>query len=264
LESQEWDEGVPPEIAQLFVAEDRHFWFQARNRVLARVVSQLVEGLADGFRVLEVGCGNGNVLRVLEDVCTRGEVIGADLMPQRLQFARRRTRCRLIQADLHELPFEQPFDLIGLFDVLEHLPDDRRALVDLKSALSPEGALVLTVPAHMALWSYADTFAGHYRRYSPTQLKRALTEAGFQVDYLTQFMMVLTPLMWLARRMAALWKRTGAVAESQRELVVKELRTVPVVNGVLRYLLEREAPLIARRRRLPIGASLLAIARPHQ
>ena len=254
--------GASPEFAHLFAAEDRHFWFRARNRVLGRVVGQLVAHLPAGYRVLEAGCGNGNVLRVLEEVCAGGEVIGTDLMPERLQYAGRRTHCRLVQADLHDLPFDTPFDLIGLFDVLEHLPDDRHALRDLRAALAPAGTLLLTVPAHQRLWSYADTFAGHYRRYSPRQLEQALADAGFRVEYLTQFMMVMWPLLWLARRVAALWKRPGDVADSQRELVIKELRTVPVLNGLLRQLLEWEVPLVARRRRLPLGTSLLAVARP--
>src|SRR5258707_6132708 len=135
--------GASPEFAHLFAAEDRHFWFRARNRVLGRVVGQLVAPLPPGYRMLEAGCGNGNVLRVLEEVCAGGEVIGTDLMPERLQYAGQRTHCRLVQADLHELPFDTPFDLIGLFDVLEHLPDDRRALRDLRAALAPAGTLLL-------------------------------------------------------------------------------------------------------------------------
>src|SRR2546421_11627389 len=121
-------ESLPDFAPQLFDAEDRHFWFRARNTVIGRVVGGLVQGLRPGYRVLEVGCGNGNVLRVLERVCADGEVVGMDLVEEKLTFARRRTRCTLRQGDLYRLPDEEPFDLIGMFDVLEHLPDDRGAL----------------------------------------------------------------------------------------------------------------------------------------
>src|SRR5438094_10550414 len=110
--------GLPDFAPHLFDAEDRHFWFRARNTVIGRVVGQLVRGLPAGYRVLEVGCGNGNVLRVLERVCAGGEVAGMDLVGEKLRFARRRTSCALRQGNLYELPGGEPFHLIGMFDVL--------------------------------------------------------------------------------------------------------------------------------------------------
>ena len=244
----------------LFDAEDRHFWFRARNTVIGRVVGQLVRGLPPGYRVLEVGCGNGNVLRVLERVCIGGEVVGLDLVEEKLAFARRRTSCALRRGDLYRLPDGRPFDLIGMFDVLEHLPDDRGALRALGAALAPGGRLVLTVPAHRALWSYADTHAGHYRRYSVSRLERVLSASGLAVEYCTQFMAALYPLMWLGRRLASLRRNPQAGTQGDRALFVRELRVVPVVNGLLTRLLECEAPLLARRWRLPLGTSLVAVA----
>jgi SAM-dependent methyltransferase len=255
-----------PAFAALFAAEDRHFWFRARNRVLGRIVRKLTTCLPPGYRVLEVGCGTGNVLRVLEDVCHAGEVIGSDLFDVGLRFARQRVFCRLVRADVHDLPFRAPFDLVGMFDVLEHLADDRRALRCLFGALAPGGRLVLTVPAYTALWSYADECAGHYRRYAPAELRRALAETGFRVEYLSPFMMPLAPLMWLGRRLAALRNRFAFRAKaSARELALRELQTGTVVNRCLDALLALEAPLLTRGWRLPVGTSLLAVAaRPAQ
>jgi SAM-dependent methyltransferase len=253
-------DALPDFAPQLFAAEDRHFWFRARNTVIGRVVRQLVAGLKPGYRVLEVGCGNGNVLRVLEQICSRGEVIGLDSVEEKLHFARQRTDCALRLGNLYDLPAEgdQPFDVIGLFDVLEHLPDEDLALRALSHALAPGGRLVLTVPAHQSLWSYADSHAGHYRRYSVAQLKQVLAASGLRVEYCTQFMTVLFPIMWLGRRLATLRQKPGR--QGERELFQRELCVVPIVNGLLTRLLELEAPLIGGRWRLPLGASLLAIA----
>lgn len=253
--------GALPDFApQLFAAEDRHFWFKARNTVIGCVIQQLAANLKPSFRVLEVGCGNGNVLRVLQQICSRGEVIGMDFVKEKLHFARQRTECTLRHGDLYRLPTEgdRPFDLVGLFDVLEHLPDERGALLALSRALAPGGRLVLTVPAHQALWSYADTHAGHYRRYCVPQLEEVLAKCGLRVEYCTQFMSVLFPLMWLGRRLGAPRHQSGPQAE--RDSFQRELRVVPIVNSLLTRLLELEVPLIARRRRLPLGTSLLAIA----
>jgi SAM-dependent methyltransferase len=251
---------LPDFAPHLFAAEDRHFWFRARNTVIGRVVGSLVRALPPGYRVLEVGCGNGNVLRELERVCVRGTVVGVDLLAERLEFARRRTNCELRNGNIYELADEQPYDLIGMFDVLEHLEDDALALQGLSRALAPSGRVVLTVPAHQTLWSYADTHAGHYRRYNVEQLERALKAGGLRVEFCTQFMAALFPLLWVGRRLAALWGRPAGDAKSQRDLFRSELRVVPVANWILRLMLEWEAPLLARRKRLPLGASLLAIA----
>src|SRR5688500_16313751 len=112
--------GVPPEFQALFDAEDNHFWFRARNRIIAEIFETLLVGKAPGYGVLEVGCGDGNVLRVLERVCSEGDG---------LEFARRRnSRTELITADVNDWPFEHPFEFICLFDVLEHIEQDAQTL----------------------------------------------------------------------------------------------------------------------------------------
>jgi SAM-dependent methyltransferase len=251
-------------FAPLFAAEDRHFWFRARNRVIARLVRQTVKNWPPGYRVLEAGCGTGNVLRVLDRVCRNGRVVGMDLFSEGLQYAQRRTKAPLVQSDMHRTPFAVRFDMVGLFDVLEHLPDDRRVLSDLHALLRPGGVLMMTVPAHAALWSYFDEAACHCRRYSMGELESKLREVGFTVEYSTQFMSVLFPLVWGGRRAAALLNRKRSpetAAQKHNEMSQQELRIVPFFNELITALLRQEERFIASRHRLPCGTSLLAIAR---
>ena len=116
----------PAYFAPLFAVEDKHFWFRVRNLMIQTLVRQVIADFPSGYRVLEVGCGSGNVLRVLEETCTRGKVVGMDLFADGLKYARKRTTCSLVQGDMQNPPFGTQFDLIGLFDVLEHLPDDKQ------------------------------------------------------------------------------------------------------------------------------------------
>jgi SAM-dependent methyltransferase len=248
----------PSYFAPLFAAEERHFWFRARNRAIEAVVRQVTADLAPGYRVLEVGCGTGNVLRMLGRVCERGTVVGMDLHAQGLRYAAHRTGCGLVQGDLHAPPFRVPVELIGLFDVLEHFDDDAGVLRALHSMLTPGGRVVMTVPAHAWLWSYFDEGAHHRRRYAPAELDAKLAAAGYQVEYLTPYMASILPLVWLRR-----WRPGASLGATDRvyDLLTGELRTIPGVNGVLVFLLTQEARVIARRRRLPFGTSLLAVAR---
>ena len=239
----------------LHAADPRHFWFRARNRVIETVVRQTVAGLAPGYRVLDAGCGTGGVLPALESACREGRVIGLDRLGEGLRYARQRSGCALVQGDTSQPPFGQPFAVVGLFDVLEHLPDDVEALRTLHPLVAPGGALILTVPAGPELWSYADDAACHQRRYTRDSLARAVERAGYRIEYLTPYMASLVPFLWLGRTLIA--RGHG----SARQRVARELRVIPVINDVMAAVLLTEARWVARRRMLPMGTSLVAVAR---
>ena len=247
----------------LFEVEDKHFWFRSRNQIIAAWVKSLTSELTPGFRVLEIGCGTGNALRVLDQVCPNGTVVGMDLFAEGLQYAQQRTSAALVQGDMHHPPFASQFDIIGLFDVLEHLPDDRQVLRNLKGMLRENGVLLLTVPAHPGLWSYFDEASHHCRRYQPDELKHKLVETGYDVVYITQYMMSIFPLMWIGRHLSAL-RRRGSNRQSGAsidELAIQELHPMLIVNEVLSRLLDTEGRWLARGHTLPLGTSLLAVAR---
>jgi len=252
----------PAYFPRLLAIEDRHFWFQARNRVIAAALAPITAALSPGYRVLEAGCGTGNVLRVLAKACPEGTVVGLDSFHQGLRMAARRTTVPLIQGDARVAPFSQPFDIIGLFDVLEHLEEDREVLADIRSLLAPGGALVLTVPANPSLWSYFDEASHHVRRYRERELKNKLVEAGYRLEYVSHYMATIFPLVWLGRKLASALKRSSPpAADRTTELASDELRIVPLVNPLLRFVLSQEARVVARRRKLPFGTSLIAVAR---
>jgi 2-polyprenyl-3-methyl-5-hydroxy-6-metoxy-1,4-benzoquinol methylase len=250
----------PSYFTPLFAIEDRHFWFRARNRVISILARQIKGDLEPGCRVLEVGCGTGSVLRVLEQVFSPGAVVGMDLFIEGLRYAQRRAACSLVQGDIHAPPFQGQFDMIGCFDVLEHLPNDVQVLHDLRAMLAEHGALLLTVPAHKSLWSYFDEASHHCRRYGMAELEAKLAASGYRIEYMTQFMACIFPVVWLGRRLARLAARRGL---SSDRLAANELRVTPIINDIASLLLAPEARLIARRRRLPVGTSLLAVARKH-
>jgi SAM-dependent methyltransferase len=215
--------------------------------------------LPAGFYVLEVGCGNGSETRVLQDTCATGNVIGADLYFEGLVNARSRGVKALVQADMSRFPFGSGFSLAGMFDVLEHIPDDCSALRCIYDALSPGGRLLLSVPAHQSLWSYFDEVALHCRRYELEGLRSRCLDAGFEVEYATEFMSFLYPLMKTQRR----WKdfvrkRTG---KNLDETVEGDLSINPLLNAALDRVGRVETFLIRRGVHLPLGTSIFLVAR---
>jgi SAM-dependent methyltransferase len=245
----------PKHFEKLLEVEDRHFWFASRNRLLSQVLASVE--LETGARVLEVGTGTGNTLRVLEGRFPAATIVGVDLFGEGLAMARRRSAAHLVRANIAHLPFRSAFDLIAAFDVLEHLEDDRTALTDIRGLLAPGGHLVLTVPAFTHLWSRFDADSHHFRRYELEELRERVEAAGLVVERLTFFMATLYPVLrvvrWVSDRMSDRASTSASVA--------RELRIVPIVNPMLRWILTAEARLVARGAGPHIGTSLLAVAR---
>lgn len=256
----------PAAFQHLFDAEDKHFWFRSRNRVIGALVSRLLSTSTDNPRLLEVGCGTGNVLRVLAEACPHGSVIGMDLFAEGLKFAQIRADAALVQGDVHNPPFHHQFNIIGLFDVLEHLPDDRQVLINLKGMLRKDGTLLLTVPANPSLWSYFDEASRHCRRYRLNDLQHKLVETGYEVDYITYYMMTIFPLMWAGRRLSNLRRHIlkGGNSLSAESMATQELRPNAIANGLITPLLSIEEYWLRHGHTLPFGTSLLVAARNRQ
>ena len=246
-------------FVELQEIEDHHFWFRARNRLIEAVVGRFAPPPEARGLALEIGCGTGNVLRVLERVYSPGRVVGLDLWPEALHHARRRTSSALVCGDVNRLPLRAGFGLVGAFDVIEHVPDDEGLLRHLWRCLVPGGLVCLTVPAGPSLWSYFDDEARHCRRYREADLHAVLERCRFEVVHSTHFMATLLPLVWLHRRAPAAPVPAGA--ERPRDRVQRELRLGRLLNRALEAVLAPELALLTRGGSLPFGTSLIAVAR---
>ena len=243
-------------IRRLLEAEDRHFWFRARNEIVAALAARPIADLRNGFRALEVGCGSGNVLRVLQKLAGDcGRVEGLELSAAAAEVARARTGLVVTNGYVSDLDPAATYDLIAGFDVLEHISDASQFLAQVRERIVPGGRLILTVPAHQALWSAFDVASGHERRYSTRTLRRALLASGFHVEYITYFMSLLFPPMWLRRRLLK------SETRDMGALLDLEFQIVPGVNRIAYELLRSEAVAVRARWRIPMGTSVAAIAR---
>jgi len=148
------------------------------------------------------------------------------------------------------LGFDGEFDVVGAFDVLEHIADDETVLRAMHRALCPGGGVLITVPQHPALWSAQDEHAGHRRRYTKKELVAKLRAAGFADMKTTSFVSLLLPLMALAR-----------LRKRKRADPFDELRIGGLANRVLEAVLDIERGLIRLGVSFPAGGSLLAVAR---
>jgi SAM-dependent methyltransferase len=234
-----------------FDAEERHWWYRGRRRVLAAVLDALA--LPAGVRILDAGCGSG---RNMVDLAQRGSVAGVELASSSLDAARARGVGEVRAGSLEEpLPFaDGAFDLAVALDVLEHLRDDAPAWAELARVVAPGGRLVVTVPQYDWLWGEHDVVSHHHRRYTRALLCERAAAAGWSAERLTAFNSALLPAIAAARLVQRL-RRSAEPAD--------DLARTPQgpVNAALERVLAAEAAWIRRGRDLPAGVSLLAVLR---
>ena len=188
----------PIEFAALAEVEAENFWFRARNDLIVWAIRRYFK---EPNNMLEIGCGTGYVLSGIRRKFSRATLSGSEVSCEGLRFAARRVPgASLYQMDARNIPFRDEFDLVGAFDVLEHIEEDEKAIREMWAAVRPGGGIIVTVPQHSFLWSTVDEVAGHVRRYDSEDLVHKISRAGFKVIRRTSFVSVLLPLMVLSRR----------------------------------------------------------------
>jgi SAM-dependent methyltransferase len=233
---------------QTHQAEDRHWWYRGRRRVLDAVISGLA--LGPQTRILDAGCGSG---RNMLDLARYGEVTGIELSDTSVALACELHTGEVLQGSILDMPFTtDSFDLAVCLDVVEHLQDDRQALSELRRVVAPGGSLLVTVPAYERLWSTHDEINHHHRRYNRRTLLQAAEDAGWKCSLTTHFNSLLLPIAALLRALDRLHTNT---AESSLDLWIPPAP----INSLLQLPLNLEATLIKRGLHIPAGLSLLAL-----
>ncbi len=181
------------------VATSDHFWIRRRFEVMQRLADSPVK---NAKRMAEIGCGNGLLQRDIED-CYGIPVAGFELNEIALQKNVSRIS-PLYCYNIHQRnpEFRGHFDLLLLFDVLEHIEDEDAFLQSVKFHLAEAGTLLINVPAHQFFFSDYDRAAGHIRRYSIHQLAKVAERNGFKARAFTYWGLPLVPLLLLRKTMS--------------------------------------------------------------
>jgi SAM-dependent methyltransferase len=242
--------GMDPGLfEQLAGWEDENFWFVPRNRLITALLDRYFPA-AQNF--MEVGCGNGFVLTAISGMRPWRRLVGSELHPTGLAIARNRLgdRAEFVQLDARSIPARGLFDVIGAFDVLEHIEDDAAVLAAMHGATRPDGGIMLAVPQHPWLWSNTDERALHVRRYRRDELERKVQAAGFRLLFSASYTALLLPLMAASRL------RGSTKADSLR----REFELPTIANNWLRAILQLEVSLTLAGVHFPAGGSRVIVA----
>jgi SAM-dependent methyltransferase len=227
--------------------DQQHWWYRARRQVLDALIRRVCKPRADA-RILEIGCGTGHNLAMLGGF---GQVDALELDEQARAVAEQRLGRAVMSAPLPEIAdvADRHYDLVGAFDVIEHIADDSAALNSIAGKIRPGGTFVMTVPAHQWMWSAHDVVNHHQRRYSKRQLKALIDQSPMRLERIGYFNSLLFPVA-VAERMAS---KARGKDEADLKLPPRAL------NAALERAFAAERHLIGRVP-LPPGLSLFAVA----
>ena len=245
------DENFPdydPKALDIFYRyEKNHFWFKARRDLICDVFRDFV-----GRRetVIEIGTGTGNISKMLLE--NGYKMIIGDVHKNALYQFGNDQIAEKYQFDLMEAPFREHFDVIGMFDVLEHINEDGLAVRKICEMLKKGGRVVVTVPAHQWLWSKFDLT--HKRRYELKELKDMFKKGGFDVVLAKNFFVSIIPLLFLRSIF-------GGSAKDKRssELAEEQMNINPFINKIL-YFVSRMENKLLKNFSPKIGGSIVLVA----
>ena len=248
----EINKGFDPEyFKELATVEDGNWWFRSRNTL---IIWALARYFPQSKNFLEIGCGTGFVLLGIQQAFPDLVLSGGELFGEGISHAEMRLpNVTLFQMDARKIPFEGEFDVIGAFDVLEHIEEDEWVISQMFRAVKIGGGIIVTVPQHRFLWSSIDEYSFHKRRYTREELVEKVEGAGFKIIRITSFVSFLLTLMLISR----VKYRTSSRAFDP----LAEFRIGHFLNGVFEKIMDMERSLITSGISFPVGGSLLVVAR---
>jgi SAM-dependent methyltransferase len=232
------------------------FWVRSRNRVIRDVIERFTDRTRR-LDMLEIGCGIGGVVAELRRLAHL-QLTASELSIEGLRYARTRfTDVEFIQLDATAIPFRADFDVIGAFDVLEHIEADERVMRGVHDALRADGVFIITVPQYPWMWSALDEAVHHKRRYRRAELLGKLRDNGFDILFCSSFVTALFPAMAASRLLG----RGRSAQHTGEEALAAQVTLPPIVNRLFDRIMRLDELALRARISLPFGGSLLVVAR---
>lgn len=234
---------------ELYRHEQKHFWFTSRKNVILRHFKDFVKPEES---ILEIGAGTGDIMRELISKGYKNVAVG-EIHASGLKYAKNYGIKQLFQFDVNKSPFKNHFDVIGAFDVFEHLDNDDLALKNIKQMLKRYGRVIITVPAHNWLWSDIDRQSGHLRRYNSKTLQELLERNSFEILAARGFFASMLPLLYVRTLLNK--KKSNKKLEDRNGFKIN-----PQINWMFKTIMLIENSLIMN---IPasFGGSIIIIAR---
>lgn len=233
----------------LYNLEETHWWHRSKFQLVQGAISRLVPTTSSNVKLLDIGCGTGQILTLLSHF---GTASGIDVSPEAIKFCKRRKLTRVSVGSSYNTGFaKNSMDVITILDVLEHT-DERKTLKEIMRILKPGGFLILTVPAYQWLWSRWDEVLMHKKRYTVPSLTYILQTSGFHVLKISYaYSFLLLPIIVIRFLKKLLHKK-----EYGSDFAIN----TPFINAVMEKLCSLERGFVLAGL-VPFGTSVFCVAR---
>lgn len=232
--------------------EKFHWWFVYRQNIIRLLLGKYLKSLSKDAQIVDIGCGTGGNLSLLSEYFSN--LKGVDNNAFAIEYCRGKNLENIFQDELPNLKFieDGSADLLLLFDVLEHIDDDKAALAELRRKLKPGGYLLATVPAFSFLWSKHDESFHHKRRYEASGLKKLFLSEHFEIiksSYLYFLLFLPVCAMRSLKKVLKSYSEADDFKVNNRFLNFLMIKFLALEEFLLRFL------------NLPFGSSILILAR---
>jgi len=239
-------------VQQYVELERSHWWFLVREKIMLLLLSKNLP--SGSLKILNIGAAGG---ASSEWLTAYGDVVSVETDIFFVDHLHR-SGIDVIEAGITCLPFvDASFDLVCAFDVIEHVEDHQKALLEMHRICKDEGYICITVPAYQQLWSSHDVVNGHFRRYNFKQLKAIINQSiSVEIKSWTYFNSILFIPILITRTFQKINDNQRQFQQSDFE----KYKTGSFANKILYYLFNVEVTLL-KYFRLPFGVSLFCFAK---
>lgn len=235
---------------QYYNLERRHWWFRVRNKIILSHIESLIP-TNQKLKILNIGVATGHTSELLQAF---GDVTSVEYDKDCYEFVKNKLDLNLINGSILDLPFEnESFDLVCAFDVIEHVEDDKLAVLEMKRVCKTGGHLCITVPAFMFLWSEHDEVNHHFRRYKIPELTSIFADKN-KITYVSYFNFFLFFPIAAVRLIKSIFK--SEKRDHGRSSDFEKLDN-SIASKLFYLIFKSEIPFLKKRMRFPFGISIL-------
>jgi SAM-dependent methyltransferase len=233
---------------------EKHWWYRARNNLIDAVFKRILKFRKEkSKKILDVGSGYGQTFSILQKF---GNIYSVDSNKYFTDY--QSSHYKNVTVWNAEFPDKissnYTYDVICMFDFLEHTENPDRVLEYSYKILKKRGFLLITVQAYQWMWTDFDVRAGHFRRYSRGSLISEVENAGFKTIYSTYFISILFIFAVIVRKIIN--PHTG---KDKKSLGLEFENTGSFLNETLYRISNLETFIIRKKLFMPFGLSILGI-----
>lgn len=243
----------PDYLQKYYFYERNHWWFVVREKIIRQQLHASLP-VKRHLKILNAGVATGRSSEMLQQY---GEVTSVEKDHDTCVFLRGNLQLDVVECSLESLPFDDnTFDVVCVFDVIEHIEQQEQAVAELYRVCKKEGLIYCTVPAFSFLWSSHDEVNHHKRRYTKKSINNVVEEK-FVVEYSTYFNFLLFVPIYLSR---VIFRRRAPSRKIVSDFEYNKLLNGGFFSFFFRAIFSIEL-LLLRFFRLPFGVSILLRAK---